>query len=73
MRRKLLLQVNNSDRLNHLVAPDMFWNGYIQVFNAKKGSWIATIPEGQQAQEISEPEPPQEEKEFINPLQLSFF
>lgn len=65
--------INSNGKLKHLVAPDMFWNGYNQVFAAKTGKYLGIVTEGQKAN-FNEPE----EIEIVipeikNPNQLSLF
>lgn len=39
--------INSNGKLKHLVAPDMFWNGYKQVFAAKTGKYLGILEENQ--------------------------
>ena len=60
------------DKLTHITAPDMFAANLVQVFDAKSGKWIATIPEGTELKTKAE-EAQTVGQEVVNKNQLTLF
>lgn len=66
--------VNSTGKLQHMIAPDMFYCNSLQVFSAKTGNWIGTVSAGQEVNLFPEiAQQPEPERINTNENQLTLF
>lgn len=66
-------EINSGNRLQHMIAEDLFADDLTQVFSAKTGKYLGVIKQGQEIDFQEQVEALEQQRETKNPNQLNLF